>query len=110
MRNLERWMHRVRLKLRKQAMTTKDTTNDMKITGNVAGDIAGRTITVSKSGSVNGSLGADTVVISGEVNGIVKANKIEVLSTAYIIGELLYDRLSVNPGAHMEARCTPTAA
>jgi hypothetical protein len=40
-------------------MTTKDITNDMKITGNVTGDIAGRTITVSKSGSVNGSLGAD---------------------------------------------------
>jgi len=109
MRNLERGMHCVRLELGKQAMTTKDTTNDMKITGNVAGDIAGRTITVSKNGSVNGSLGADTVVISGEVNGIVKANKIEVLSTAYITGELLYDRLSVNPGAYMEARCTPTA-
>ena len=91
-------------------MTPTDTINDMKITSNVAGNIAGRTITVSKSGSVNGSLGADTVVISGAVNGVVKANKIEVLSTAYVTGELLYDRLSVDPGANMEARCTPTNA
>ena len=89
-------------------MTNLDTKNDMKITGNVAGDIAGRTITISKNGCVNGSLGADTVVISGSVSGLVEANKIEVLSTAYVTGELRYDRLSVNPGAHMEARCTPS--
>ena len=71
--------------------------------------IAGRTITVSKRGSVNGSLGADTVVISGAVSGLVEASKIEVLSTAYVTGELRYDRLSVNPGAYMEARCTPSS-
>ena len=91
-------------------MTPPDIITDMKITGDVAGNIAGRTITVSKSGSVNGSLGADTIVISGAVNGIIKANKIEVLSTAHVTGELRYDRLSVNPGAYMEARCKPTAA
>ena len=90
-------------------MPTSDTKNDMKITGNVAGDIAGRTITVSKRGSVNGSLGADTVVISGAVSGLVEASKIEVLSTAYVTGELRYDCLSVNPGAYMEARCTPSS-
>ena len=91
-------------------MTTSDTKYDMKITGNVAGDIVGYTITVLKNGCVNGSLGADTVVISGAVSGIVEANKIEVLSTAYVTGELRYDRLSVYSGAHMEARCTPSAA
>ena len=82
----------------------------MRITGNVAGDIVGYTITISKNGCVNGSLGADTVVIRGAVTGIVEANNIEVLSTAYVTGELRYDRLSVNPGAHMEALCTPSAA
>lgn len=91
-------------------MMTSDTKNDMKITGNVAGDIVGYTITVSKNGHVSGSLGADTVVIKGAVSGIVEANKIEVLSTAYVTGELRYDRLSVNHGAHMEARCTPSLA
>jgi cytoskeletal protein CcmA (bactofilin family) len=91
-------------------MTTLDTKNNMRITGNVAGDIAGHIITVSKNGCVNGSLGADTVVISGAVSGIVEANVIEVLSTAYVTGELRYDRLSVNSGAHMEARCTPSVA
>lgn len=89
-------------------MTTLDTKNDMKITGNVAGDIAGRIITISKNGCVNGSLGADTVVISGAVSGLVEASKIEVLSTAHVKGELRYDRLSVNQGAYVEARCTPT--
>ena len=91
-------------------MATADALRDMEITSAVAGDIAGRTITVSKSGSVNGTLGADTVVISGAVNGIIEARKIEVLATAYVTGELRYDSLSVNPGAHLEARCIPAAA
>lgn len=83
---------------------------DMEIAGAVDGDIAGRTITVLESGSVHGTVGADTVVISGEVNGIVEAHNIEVMATAHVAGELRYDSLTVIPGAHMEARCTPVAA
>jgi len=83
---------------------------DMEIAGAVDGDIAGRIITVLESGSVHGTVGADTVVISGAVNGLIEAHKIEVLATAHVEGELRYDSLSVIPGARMEARCTPIAA
>lgn len=84
-----------------------DSRQDMEIAGAVDGDIAGRTITVLESGSVHGTVGADTVVISGLVNGIVTAHRIEVLATAHVAGELCYDSLTVSHGAHMEARCTP---
>ncbi len=88
----------------------KEALRDMEIAGAVDGDIAGRTITVLESGSVHGTVGADTVVISGAVSGLVEAHKIEVLATAHVEGELRYDSLSVIPGAHMEARCVPVAA
>ncbi len=83
---------------------------DMEIAGVVDGDIAGRTITVLESGSVRGTVGAETIVISGAVNGVVSARNIEVLATARVEGELRYDNLTVIPGAHMQARCTPAAA
>jgi cytoskeletal protein CcmA (bactofilin family) len=87
-----------------------DTLRDMEIAGAVDGDIAGRVITVLESGSIHGTVGADTVVISGTVNGTIRAHTIEVLATAHVKGELRYDNLSVNPGAHMQARCIPAAA
>lgn len=83
---------------------------DMEITGAIDGDIAGRIITVLESGSVHGTVGADTVVIRGTVNGTIKAHTIEVLATAHVQGELRYDTLRVKPGAHMQARCIPAAA
>ena len=90
--------------------TSSKTLRDMEIAGVVDGDIAGRIITVLESGSINGTVGADTVVISGTVSGSIKAHTIELLATAHVEGELCYDTLSVTPGAHMEARCIPAAA
>lgn len=87
-----------------------DGLRDMEIAGAVDGDIAGRTITVLESGSIQGTVGAQTVVISGTVNGSIKAHTIELLATAHVEGELHYDTLSVSAGAHMEALCVPAAA
>ena len=83
---------------------------DMEIAGAVDGDIAGRNITVLESGSIHGSVGADSVIISGTVNGSISAHSIELLATAHVEGELRYDSLTVTTGAHMSARCIPAAA
>jgi len=82
---------------------------DMEIAGAVDGEITGRTITVLEGGSVDGTVGAESIVICGAVKGIVEAHSISVLSTAHVEGELRYDELTVTPGAHMEARCVPAA-
>ena len=87
-----------------------DALRDMEIAGAVDGDIAGRTITVLESGSIHGTVGADTVVISGTVNGSISAHNIELLATARVKGEFHYDNLTVTPGAHMQAQCIPAAA
>ncbi|NQU59035.1 MAG: polymer-forming cytoskeletal protein [Rhodospirillales bacterium] len=90
--------------------TDTETLRDMEIAGAVDGDIAGRIITVLESGSIHGTVGADTIVISGTVNGSISAHSIELLATAHVEGELRYDSLTVTTGAHMTARCIPAAA
>ena len=83
---------------------------DMKIAGVVNGDISGRKITVLESGSVDGAVGAEKIIIRGIVRGIIEAHSIELLATARVEGELRYDNLKVAAGAHMFARCIPAMA
>ncbi|NQV48704.1 MAG: polymer-forming cytoskeletal protein [Rhodospirillaceae bacterium] len=83
---------------------------DMEISSAFDGDIDGRTITVLQSGSIEGRVGAETLVIHGAVKGLIRAHKIEVLATAHVEGELRYDELTVDLGAYIEARCFPAAA
>lgn len=85
-------------------------TRDMEIAGAVDGEISGRNITVLESGSVDGMVGAQSVVIRGIVRGIIQAHSIELLATARVEGELRYDSLKVASGAQMSARCIPAAA
>lgn len=91
-------------------LATSRPTQDMEISGSVNGDITGRNITILESGSVDGLVGAENVVIRGVVRGVIKAHSIELLATARVEGELRYDNLKVALGAHMSARCIPDAA
>jgi cytoskeletal protein CcmA (bactofilin family) len=79
-----------------------------RIKGTVGGTITGRRIVVDKNGFVRGELGGEEVVIHGEVVGTVKAHVIHLMKTAHVAGELLYERLTVDAGAQLEARCVPT--
>ena len=78
-----------------------------RISGAVGGEIIGDKITVDKTGFVRGNLGGDEIVIHGEVVGTVKAHVIHLMKTAHVDGELLYDSLTIDPGAQVEARCVP---
>ncbi len=80
---------------------------DVKLRGLIDGDINGREVTVLKGASIQGDVGARSIVIHGEVHGVVKASSIKVSSTALIVGELRYVTLSIDPGARIEARCVP---
>jgi len=83
---------------------------DMKISNAIDGDVTGRNITVLENGSVDGVVGAESVIIKGIVRGIIEAHSIELLATARVEGELRYNNLKVAPGARMSARCIPAAA
>ena len=91
-------------------LATNTPTRDMEIAGSVDGDIQARNITILETGSVDGIVGADSVIIRGAVRGLIKARSIELFATAHVEGELRYKDLKVAPGAHMSARCVPAAA
>ncbi len=81
--------------------------NDIELDGIIEGDIDGREITVLEGASIHGEVGAQSIIIHGKIRGTVKALSIKVLSTALVEGKLYYKTLSVDPGARIEAICTP---
>lgn len=92
----------------RKAKPTKAAENDMNFNGALSRDADGRQVTVLEGASIEGDLGAHSVVIRGIVKGIVRATSIAVRSTALVQGELRYGTLSVDPGARLEAKCVPT--
>lgn len=82
---------------------------DIEIMGLREGDIIGRSVTIMESACVRGTVRAQTVVIQGTFSGKIEANRIHVLSSAYVQGELHYHSLAVHPGAQMEADCIPAS-
>lgn len=77
---------------------------DIDIQGAVQGDIDARSVTVDKDARVDGSIQAQSLIVSGTVEGGMEASSISLTSTATVTGEIIHETLSVDPGANLEAR------
>lgn len=84
------------------------TERDVEISGVFDGTFDGRSIKVLKGGSVTGELGAEIIEIHGVVRGRIRGTVIHVKPTGLVEGEMEYETLSVDPGARINARCTPS--
>ncbi len=84
-----------------------DTSKNVEIGGNFDGVLDGRSITVLEGASVSGELGGDLIEIHGFVRGKLRGIVIHVKPTALIEGELEYHTLLIEPGATVNAHCTP---
>jgi cytoskeletal protein CcmA (bactofilin family) len=77
---------------------------NLHIDGRVDGDVQCGALIVGNSGHVNGNITADDAKIAGSVNGTVSAQTLTIEATARILGDLAYDSVSVETGAHVEGR------
>jgi cytoskeletal protein CcmA (bactofilin family) len=81
---------------------------DVEIGGSFDGTFDGRSITILKGASVTGELGAEMIEIHGVVRGKIRGTSIHIRTTGLVEGEMEYETLSVDPGATINARCTPS--
>ena len=75
---------------------------DIQIDGAIEGDVTSRTITVSETASVKGSLAAETVRICGLVQGGVTARAVTLTRTARVLGDIAHQSLAIEAGAVFE--------
>lgn len=81
---------------------------DVQIDGHVEGDVAADTLTIGEHGTVRGSIKADKVRVCGKVLGQIEGTAVTLAASARVEGDVLHERLEIEPGAHLEGHCRRT--
>ncbi len=76
---------------------------DIMVHGTVEGSITCRSLTLGDAPTVS-KVHAETVRISGEFSGEIKAKEVILLKSAKVTGDIWHDSLSVEAGASIEGR------
>jgi cytoskeletal protein CcmA (bactofilin family) len=72
----------------------------VRIDGNIKGDVTiGEGLIVGENGLIEGNVNTPEIVVYGTVNGIVKADSIDIKSSGKITGEIHTGSLQVEKGA-----------
>lgn len=78
-----------------------DAEADLHIDGTIEGDVACKVLVQGESSTITGSITAQTVRIAGTVVGPIDAAQVVILRTATVRGDVTYDALTVEQGAHV---------
>ncbi len=84
-----------------------DSTSGIRIDGQLTGkmDVRGKVV-IGTSGLITGDIFCQTVEVSGNVNGNIKASELVSLkATAKVAGEIVANKLAIEPGAVFSGTC-----
>ena len=81
-----------------------DEDGELQIGGEVEGDIECHALTILESGSMQGNVLAERILIQGAYDGNVETTRLTVASTAKLISDdvLVHDQVVIEPEAHFE--------
>lgn len=87
--------------------------NGIRIDGHLDGNITqedghAATVAIADGSKITGTVKAGHVIVSGEITGSIFADRIEILQTAYIQGDLSYKSIRIEPGARIFGRLNQT--
>ena len=84
-----------------------ESTEDIRIDGEVEGDIHGVSVTVGSGAKVKGSVYGQTVELSGTIEGKIEAKKVILTSTAHMSGDVIHQDIKIESGAYIDGHCRP---
>jgi cytoskeletal protein CcmA (bactofilin family) len=82
-----------------------ESAGDIQIDGVIEGDVSSRTLTVSDTATVRGSISADTIRVAGTVKGGINAKSVTLTRSAKVEGDILHQALAIESGANFEGQC-----
>jgi cytoskeletal protein CcmA (bactofilin family) len=82
-----------------------ESAGDIQIDGAIEGDVSSRTLTVSDTASVRGSITADTVRVAGTVRGGISGKSVTLTRSAKVEGDIVHQALAIESGASFEGQC-----
>ncbi len=84
-----------------------ESSEDIRIEGEVDGDIHGVAVTVGSGAKVKGSVYGQTVELAGTIEGKIEAKKVVLTSTAHMSGDVIHQDIKIESGAYIDGRCCP---
>ena len=76
--------------------------SDIKIEGQVEGDVRARLLTVGEDATIRGQLIADDVVVNGRIIGKIRGIKVRLNTGARVEGDIIHETIAIEAGAHFE--------
>lgn len=84
-----------------------ESTEDIRIDGEVDGDVRGLTVTVGTGARVKGTVYGDAVEVSGTVEGKIEAKKVVLTGTAHMSGDVVHQDVRIETGAFIDGHLKP---
>ncbi len=75
---------------------------DLHIDGTIEGDVVCKSLVQGEGSRITGSISADSIRLSGTVEGPIEAAQVVILRTATVRGDVRYDALTIEQGANVE--------
>jgi cytoskeletal protein CcmA (bactofilin family) len=79
---------------------------EIQLEGAITGEVTVQSITIGTEGYLNGDINAQEVIVKGEVQGTIKANKVVLEHTAKVVGDIYHDVIIIQEGASVQGSMT----
>jgi cytoskeletal protein CcmA (bactofilin family) len=84
-----------------------ESTEDIRIDGEVNGDVRAVSVTVGNNAKVKGNVYGDTVELAGTVEGKIEAKKVVLTGTARMTGDVVHQDIRIESGAFIDGHLKP---
>jgi cytoskeletal protein CcmA (bactofilin family) len=84
-----------------------ESTEDIRIDGEVNGDVRAVSVTVGNNARVKGNVYGDTVELAGTVEGKIEAKKVVLNGTARMTGDVVHQDIRIESGAFIDGHLKP---
>jgi cytoskeletal protein CcmA (bactofilin family) len=84
-----------------------ESTEDIRIDGEVNGDVRAVSVTVGSNARVKGTVYGDAVELAGTVEGKIEAKKVVLASTAKMTGDVIHQDIKIESGAYIDGHLKP---
>ena len=84
-----------------------ESTEDIRIDGEVDGDVRAVSVTVGSGAKVKGTVYGNAVELSGTIDGKIEAEKVVLTSSARMSGDVIHQDIRIESGAFIDGHCRP---
>lgn len=84
-----------------------ESTEDIRIDGQVEGDVRGLSVTVGPDAKVKGTVFGDAVEVAGTIDGRIEAKTVVLNGTAHMSGDVVHQDIKIESGAFVDGHLKP---